>query len=312
MKLVIGVLLYRQHSFPYLSKFLPSLEQASAFLSAADNRILIGDNSGQDEANRQFFTKQANWVNKKLEFFDFKANLGFAKAYNLLINRAIDLGADYFLMINPDVLIDPLAIEKLLTVMEKNLSLASVSPKILHWDFENNKLSNFIDSGGIILRPGLIFKDLGQGVKDFGQFDQVKILGPSGAVALFRLTALIEVAENGQYFDEQFFMYKEDCDLIYRLSLKNWSSQLVPDSIFYHDRSVRGGTWWAKLKTRKKRSRQERTWSWRGQHHLFFKHWSKQTFFNKIMIALNIFKIFIFSLIFEQFLLKEYFNRFRS
>ncbi len=107
-------------------------------------------------------------------------------------------------------------------------------------------------------------------------------------------------------------MYKEDCDLVYRLYLNNLKSKLVPEAIFYHDRSASGGAFIEKLKKRRKRSRQERIWSFKGQHYIFKKHWSSQNFLNKTIIIFNIVKIFIFTLIFESFILKEYFNRFKN
>jgi GT2 family glycosyltransferase len=306
MKLVIAFLLYRQHSLPYLPQFLSSLTQASDFLIKSDCQILIGDNSGEDDSNRQFFKDIDSIGDKKIEFFDFKTNLGFSQAYNILINRTLELKTDYFLMLNPDIFIDKSAISNLLKEIDKDPLLGSVSPKILHWDFQNNHLSNVIDSGGIVLKSGLTFKDIGQGQIDKGQIDKAKILGPSGAVALFRTSALLDINENGEYFDENFFMYKEDCDLIYRLSLNNWLAKLVPQALFYHDRSASGGSFWQKIRKRRKRSRQERIWSFRGQHYLFLKHWSKQSSLNKFIISIKIIKIFIFSLLFEQFILKEY------
>lgn len=309
MKLVIALLLYREKSLIYLPKLIPSLIRASDFLNNQECQILIGDNSGKDKSNQKFFNSYENIGGKKFEYFDFKNNLGFSKAYNQLIKRAVDLKAEYFLMINPDIYIDKLAIKNLLTEIETNQLLGSVSPKVLYWDFKNNYLTNYIDTCGIVLKPGLLFKDLGQGQKDVKQYDKINILGPSGAASLFRLKALIDVSESsGRYFDEKFFMYKEDCDLIYRLNIKNWSSKLVPDSVFYHDRTVSDATWWQKIKKRKQRTKQERIWSFLGQHYLFSKHYSSLSFLNKIIVLFRVLKMLLFIIIFEQFMLKEYYN----
>ncbi len=300
MKLTIATIVYKDSSYPYLDKFLTSLFKASAFLDGDNCQILIADNSGKDDKNRKYLE------GKKITYLDFGKNLGFAKAYNILIKTAKANNSKYFLMLNPDILIDEKAIENLYLYFEKNQILSALTGKILVWDFEKNLLKNTIDSCGIILKKPLIFKDLGQGEEDRGLYDNSPIIGPSGAVAMFKLDDLDKIKENEQYFDENFFMYKEDCDLAYRLHLNNLKTRLVPNALFYHDRSVSGGNLKERLEKRKKRSKKERAWSFFGQHYLFIKHFCKQNIIEKIVIIFFIIKLFIYSLIFEPFVLKEY------
>lgn len=306
MKLAIAFLVYKKSSYPYLPKFLTSLKEASDFLNSHNCQIMVGDNSGEDDRNRKFFQEKNELDGKKIKYLDFSENLGFSRAYNILIKKAKAQNFSHFLMLNPDILIDKQAIKNLLKEVENTPNVAALAPKILVWDFKNKKLKNKIDSCGIVLKPGLRFEDLGQGETDQGFYDNYEILGPTGAVALFNLNQLEKVKEKENYFDENFFMYKEDCDLAYRLHLKKLELKLIPNSIFYHDRSASGGSLIEKLKKRKKRSRQERIWSFHGQHYIFIKHWHRQNFLNKIIIIYNIIKIFVFSLFFEQFLLKQY------
>lgn len=322
MKLAVGFLTYNEATAKYLSDFLPSLETALAFLKPDDYRVYVFDNSDKGNlSNNQLLLQHPN-----IEYFCQGNNLGFARGYNVLIRKAKEDGADYFLVINPDTLIEPEAIERLISALDKDGSLGSAAPKILRWDFASRKKTNTIDSLGLVLSSGLKFSDLGQGSEDEGQ-SNLDILGPSGAAGLFRLSALEKVAETRvgarnnfpdvagehqgqdlQYFDERFFMYKEDCDLAYRLFLAGYRSRLIPEAIIYHDRTaaVSGqglrGFW----HDRKAKSRKIRAWSFRNQHLIFLKYWKKQNFVNKIIISLNVLFLFIFSLIFEQFMLKEY------
>jgi GT2 family glycosyltransferase len=64
------------------------------------------------------------------------------------------------------------------------------------------------------------------------------VFGPSGAAALYRVTALEDVAVNGQYFDEDFFAYREDADLAWRCRLMGWTSIYVPSAVALHRRRV--------------------------------------------------------------------------
>lgn len=336
MKLAVGFITYNETTAKYLGDFLPSLEAALSFLKFDDYRVYVFDNS--DKAN--LLNSRILWPHQRIEYFCLGHNLGFAYAYNILIREAIKDGADYFLVINPDTIMEPEAIKNLIAALDNDGSLGSVAPKILRWDFVGGKKTKTIDSLGITLKPGLKFNDLGQGIEDREKLEDEeknkagKILGPSGAAGLFRLSALKKVAitrpvnkdicpENResfsqsrpvQYFDEQFFMYKEDCDLAYRLFLAGFGSRLVPDAIIYHDRTAavfgKGiKNFW---RGRQSKSKKIRAWSFRNQHLIFLKHWKKQNLVNKIIVISRVLFLLIFSLIFEQFLLKEYLFVFRQ
>jgi len=310
MKLIVGFLTYNESSYKYLPEFLSSLKKALKFLPSSDYKVLVFDNSHpNNNLNRlaiEFFNHQNGDL---IQYYSSGDNLGFSRAYNILINQAVKLKATYFLMINPDTLIEPETIRKLVEALEKNGTLGSVAPKIKQWDFINQQKTNIIDSLGLVLKPGLRFIDKNQGEIDCNQSGTpTSILGPSGAAGLFRISALQKIREQGGYFDERFFMYKEDCDLAYRLYLQGYKSQLVADAVVYHDRSAAasGHIIIQQLADRRRKSRQIRAWSFRNQHFLFVKHWSRQNLTNRSLIVFKMVSFFIFSLILEQFLLKEY------
>ncbi len=327
MKLVVGFILYNEFSAKYLPFFLPSLLTALSFLAVADYEIYAFDNSlSSHDENRRLLKdferdyRDTKGLAPKINYFSQGANLGYSRAYNILINEALKNQAQYFLILNPDILLEPGAIESLLNKLEADRRLASVAPKIRRWDFSKNVQTTIIDSAGLILEPGLKFLDLGQGQVDRGQFDRFMILGPSGAAGLFRLDALVKIAERRQgslapeYFDERFFMYKEDCDLSYRLFLAAYKSVLVPESLFYHDRTATasGRGIGRAILDRRHKSQQIRAWSFKNQHLIFLKHWKTQNFVNRCFIIVRILNMFVFALILEQFLLKQYYYLFRS
>jgi N-acetylglucosaminyl-diphospho-decaprenol L-rhamnosyltransferase len=333
MKLAVGFLTYNDITVRYLPDFLASLEAALRFLPVADYQVYAFDNSAPDETpNRRIiesFNRGAIGAapRRPVQYLASGDNLGFSRAYNILIRAAARAGAEYFLIINPDTVLAWDAIAALGKTLAANPSLAAVAPKILRWDFAGGKVkTNIIDSLGLVLRPGLKFLDLGQGEEDQGQSataaiggqTDLTILGPTGAAGLFRLSALADIAEPGpdgarQYFDERFFMYKEDCDLAYRLFRSGHKSAVVPGAVIYHDRTAAsaGAGLWLMLSHRRQKSRQIRAWSFRHQHYLFIKHWKNQNFVNHLLIIYRILFFFIFALILERFLLKEYFNIFR-
>jgi GT2 family glycosyltransferase len=327
MKLAVGFITYNETSAKYLADFLPSLRTALGFLSLDDYQIYVWDNSPADSRLNhdalENFNKQTALIDGPLiKYFTTGVNLGYGCAYNRLINEAVADCAEYFLIINPDTILEPETISELIKALDDNHNLGSVSPKIKRWDFANRTKTNIIDSVGLILKPGLRFFDLGAGEEDRNQFNQATIIGPSGAAGLFRFSALTDIAakqrpdQKPQYFDEQFFMYKEDCDLAYRLFLAGYASRLVDTALVYHDRTAASsGTGMGKIiSDRRAKDKQIRAWSFRNQHLIFVKHWKKQNFVSRLLIISYSLAFLIFSLILEQFLLKEYYYilRYRS
>jgi GT2 family glycosyltransferase len=307
MKLAIGVITYNESSAKYLPDFLGSLFEALNGLGSVEWQILFRDNSEQENnPNKDYFN---NITNKEhISFIWSGTNLGFAKAYNLMITEAKGWGADYFLMINPDTFIKPQAILEMLSAINSDEKIASVTPKILRWDFANKEFSNYIDSCGLSVSSGLVFRDIGQGRIDDGSFDKVTIVGASGAAALFRMSALEDVKDKNGYLDEDMFMYKEDCDLAYRLFLKGYKASLVPGAIIYHDRSVAavGQGLLSSIKSRKNKNNLVKSWSFLNQHLLIIKHWHSQNLKSKILILLRLILLWSYALVFEPFLLKNY------
>ncbi len=303
MKLVIGFITYEKVTAKYLPYFLPSLKSQTF----KNYKIIAIDNSEkQNNKNTEFIKKNypeinIGWAEK---------NIGFARAYNKIIKEAIDSGLEYILILNPDMVLEPETVKKLVEAMDNDSSLGSCGPKILRWNFENNKKTNIIDTCGIKLKPGLKFADIGQAQIDSNKFNHISILGPSGAAAMYRLSALEKVKFNGQYFDELMFMYKEDCDLAYRLFLTGFKSKCIGEAIIYHDRTAAaiGESDIEIAKNRKNKSRQVKEWSFLNQQIIFLKYWHQQNFLNKLAIIWFEFKIILFILLFEQYLLRQYWD----
>jgi len=292
----IGFITFGALTAPYLAGFLNSLAQQTF----KDFQIVVYDNTPANEL------EHLNLLPDEVIVFKGSENVGFSRAYNKLISEAIKARAKYFLVINPDTYLKPEALELLVKGLESDEQLSSVCPKLLKLDFKNNQLTNIIDSCGLVMHPGLGFSDLGQGMIDHGQHNTGAIFGVSGAAGLFRLSALEAVAENGNYFDANFFMYKEDCDLAYRLYLGGFKSKLIPEALVYHDRTASGGNLWERFVKRRDRSRDIKRWAFINQHFLFIKYWSKQSFFNRLAIIIRVKLLFGYALLLEPHLLACY------
>lgn len=173
---------------------------------------------------------------KIIEPFDVRylarapVNTGFCKAHNELARR---FPSEYVLFLNPDTVLATSFIEELAGALESNRAAASVTGKLLRMDGKT------IDSTGIVMLREQRHLDRGADQQDVGQFEQPEeIFGPSGAAAMYRRSALDDVAINSQYFDEDFFAYREDADLAWRCRLFGWTSFYVPAAVARHRRRV--------------------------------------------------------------------------
>jgi GT2 family glycosyltransferase len=313
MKLAIGFITYGKATVKYLPYFLSSLKNQTF----KDYEIIAVDNGEEENnPNKEFFMK--NYPEIKLEWMG--GNLGFAKANNIIIEKALASGFEYILFLNLDMILEPDAIEKMIVAIDKDKNLGSVCPKILKWDFNTSPQpspssgegeigkTNIIDSCGIIETSALRFSDLGQGEIDKGQYDRREILGPSGAAALYRMSALEKVKVGQEYFDELMFMYKEDCDLAYRLKLAGFKSKCLSDAVIFHDRTAlgKGESDLEVLLNRKNKSRQVKSWSFLNQHVIFLRYWKLQNFWQKIEVLWYAFRMIAFAVLFERYLVGQY------
>lgn len=300
MKLAIGIILYEDFTAKYLPYFLESLQQQTF----KDFELLVFDNS-EKESEKNLITLQSYYPDIKPQ--GVKKNLGFARAYNFLIDEAIDKKCEYFLAINPDVILEPEAIIRMIARLDNHENLGSVSAKLRYWDFKNNQKTNIIDSCGIKMLSGLRFVEVGQNQEDKGQFDNEEIIGPSGAIAMFRLSALEKIKKDSQYYDELMFMYKEDCDLAYRLNLAGFKSKCVADAVGYHNRTAagKGDDNITVALNRKNKSWQVKKWSFLHQQIIYYKYWQHQSWQDKLAIIWFELKMLIFILLFEQYLLGQ-------
>ncbi|MCC6158737.1 MAG: glycosyltransferase family 2 protein [Deltaproteobacteria bacterium] len=203
---------------------LSALEQ-----SRIDLDIIVVDNASSDSTRdivRGVGTDRVSLVEQS-------SNLGFAAAMNLAIERA---RAPFVLLLNPDVFLEPMCVATL-TAHLADRDIAAVQPKLL-LDRDERKGIATIDSVGVRVDFARIdARDIGHGLADRGQWNAVRgIFGPTGACALWRRDALLELKERTGIFDERFFAYYEDVDLAWRATRHGYRFSCVPEAVAIHAR----------------------------------------------------------------------------
>jgi len=205
-------------------------------------------------------------------------NLGFCRGHNQAI-RITD--SPYVLCLNQDMVLSPDWITQAVAVLEQRPEVGGVGGKMLRYSYSDEELksvviSGIIDSAGLQIYRSRHTVDRGSGQDDHGQYDQAEeIFGLSGACVLFRRSALESIRFKDEYFDEDFFAYKDDIDVARRLQRLGWVNWYDGKIVAYHHRSIRGQSKTDNLNIAKNFRRRQRfnaTYSYRNQWLLMIKH----------------------------------------
>jgi GT2 family glycosyltransferase len=168
-----------------------------------------------------------------------RENLGYTGGHNAGISKALAEGAEWVLVLNADVVLHPEFLERLLSEADAPAcrEFGAFTGKILRAEGAALSPTNVLDTVGIrMTRNGRHF-DVAAGKTDDGRYDRpAEVFGVSGCIALFRTAALADVRISTGFFDDDFFVYREDVDLAWRLRGRGWRALCVPGALAWHRR----------------------------------------------------------------------------
>ena len=167
-------------------------------------------------------------------------NIGFAAAQNQAI--ALSSG-DWVLTLNPDVLLLKNFIQSLVEAGQVDPKAGTVCGKLLtiRASFELPEKQR-VDSTGFYFTPMLRHLDRGSQEIDNGHYLNFEyVFGATAAAALYRRQMIDDVSILGEFFDPDFFVYREDADVAWRAQLMGWRCIYTPHARGYHVRNVLPG-----------------------------------------------------------------------
>lgn len=227
---MVSVLITTYNSARFLQRCLDSVFSQSY----QPIEVIVVDNASSD-ATRQILSQTGN-----AKIFLNQTNLGFAAGQNQAARAA---NGSWLLSLNPDVVLSPAFVAELIATGNADSRIGTVCGKLLRWDPDARpEFTPLLDSTGIYFRRDLRHLDRGAEELDSGQYDkQEYVFGATGAAALYRRAMLDDVAVKGEFFDEQFFAYREDADLAWRAQLMGWQCVYTPAAVAWHVRRVTPG-----------------------------------------------------------------------
>src|ERR1700676_1411491 len=167
-------------------------------------------------------------------------NIGFAAAQNQAIRSST---GGWVLTLNPDVLLLPNFIQALVDAGQFDSKIGTVCGKLLAilatFDLPDKPL---VDSTGIYFTPMMRHLDRGSQEVDNGHYLNYEyVFGATAAAALYRRSMIDDISIEGEFFDSDFFVYREDADVAWRAQLMSWKCMYAPYARGYHVRKVLPG-----------------------------------------------------------------------
>ena len=221
MKPLVSIVILNYNGAGYLAKFLPSVLSTQY----ENFEVVVADNGSSDNSISLVKEKFPS-----VKIITNNTNEGFAGGYNWALQK---VKADYYVLLNSDVAVDPHWIQPMVNLLESNKNIAACQPKIL--SFNNKEVFEYagaaggwIDALGYPFSRGRVF-DVCE--KDNEQYDTAApIFWATGACMMIR--SELFHAMNG--FDASFFAHQEEIDLCWRLQLAGYKIYACPQSAVYH------------------------------------------------------------------------------
>jgi GT2 family glycosyltransferase len=242
---------------------------ASVRSQRVDDWELLALDNGSTDGSRAWLAEQAS-MEQRIVLTEFRTNLGFARGHNALLGAA---RGEAVLVLNQDVVLDPGFLEAALRVLDERPEVGAVQGRLRRMNGSGER-TNDLDSTGLVMARDRRATSRGQAAPDDGT-SRVRgsVFGADGPAPVFRRAALLDARlprpdGHWEVLDEDFFMYKEDVDLAWRLRLLGWSAWYEPAALAWHARTApgaRGTGWLGAARTTMEVPAWIRAISWRNQ-----------------------------------------------
>ncbi len=226
MKLSVIIVNYNVRHF--IEQCLHSVEKA---IGSIDSEVFVVDNSSVD-GSCSMISEKFPWV----KLIENKKNLGFAKANNQAMRLA---KGEYILLLNPDTVVEEDSFTKLLVYADEHPDAGGIGVKMI--DGKGNFLpesKRAFPSPGVSFYKSFGFSRLFPHSKRFARYHlghldknqnhEIEVL--AGAFMLLRKSVLDKTG----LLDESFFMYGEDIDLSYRITLAGYKNYYFAGTTIIH------------------------------------------------------------------------------
>lgn len=184
-------------------------------LDSGINKVYVVDNSPSDALQSVIESLDPS----RVDYIFGQGNVGFGSGNNIAIRKAIESRSDYHIILNPDIIFDKASIDGLLQYMLEHNDTGLIVPKLTYPDGRFQAaamlLPTPIDIFGRRLLPQKIVSIINgrYELRNYNLDVPRDVPNVCGCFMLAR-TSVLKIIGG---FDESFFMYFEDFDLVRRI-----------------------------------------------------------------------------------------------
>jgi GT2 family glycosyltransferase len=195
-----------------------TLESLTSAVPAVAHEIIVVDNASSDGAARMVASRFP-----RVRLIEAGANLGFARATNVGIRVS---SSELVLLLNPDTLVPPGAIDRLAAILDDSPEVAAVGPRIVNIDGQAEL------SWGEMVTP---FRELVQKLMPRAAAERrSKTARDVGWLTGACLLVRRRDAEAVGLLDERYFLYMEDVDFCQALAARGRRLRFDPSVEIVH------------------------------------------------------------------------------
>ncbi len=243
-----------------------------------DFSLIVLDNGSHDNT-LAIVREHESLFGGRMRIIANKENVGFAKGHNHIFHWS---DSKYNMVLNQDTMLDERYLERCIAALEADERLGVVSGIILKWQFDEiaggapEAKTTVIDSFGLqVFRSGKVIEQY-VGEQQADHRNDAEVFGVSGTMPIYRKQALESIRFEDEYYDEDFFSYKEDVDCAYRLRRMGWTARVIATAVGWHDRtaqSTKGMTLREAARYRSKKHDMVNMHSYKNHLLVMYKNW---------------------------------------
>ncbi|PIS31791.1 glycosyltransferase family 2 protein [Candidatus Saganbacteria bacterium CG08_land_8_20_14_0_20_45_16] len=223
--------------------------------------VFVSDNLSSDGTAKMVTTEFP-----QVKYLQNESNLGFTKGNNRAFKQAT---GKYVLFLNPDTVIKPAALSKMIAFLEKQADCGGLGPRLLNPDSSlqlscrafptiETQLYNTLFLDAIFTKTKLF----GKYMMSWWQHNELREVDqPMGAALLVRKELLDKIGA----FDETIIFWYDEVDLCYRIKQAGWKIYFLPEAEIIHYGGQAFGQW------KGLRQSLRGAYIWRQSRNYFFK-----------------------------------------
>ena len=187
-----------------------------SFSPCTERKLFFLDNSPDYDSTLSFLNDLPD-----VEYCFNGKNLGYGRANNIGIEKAVSAGSDYHLVMNPDIRFEPGILDRLAEYADSDPDVVYILPEIVDESGAVQHLCKLLPSpADLIVRRFLPDKGVFRKSNEryvLASFGYDRVIDPPCLSGCFMFMRTNTLKEYNIRVDERFFMYCEDFDLIRRL-----------------------------------------------------------------------------------------------